>query len=202
MITLPKLVGPLVGLAADKDGGRPGMRGVNLQSNGTIVKIAATDGYALGIVQLETEPPGGEEAITIPTEQWENIFKIANMTKIVGADCEVIMDNEADNCSLIVAEHRIPFVPVEGLFPAYMQVLPDGAPLIRVRLDAKILLRALQVAIAVCPDPGGDGTKGGHKAKGGAVPIELLWWGKDRPIGIMTKQPGSHTLDIIVMPLT
>lgn len=104
-------------IAAAKRDIRDYLNGVFVEVNKEgVVYIVSTDGYRLNVAkQVMPTPPGEETSVIIPRDQVENVLKITPKKQEV-----ILLDTESNTLG------GIAFIPVEGRFPSWRQVLPSS----------------------------------------------------------------------------
>lgn len=78
-----------------------------------------------------------------------------------------------------------------GRFPAYEQILPSKPALASITLAIKQLQRALKIT---------DQFLAGDDAP--TPMVQLLFYGKNSPLGLLAKHSNGETLDALLMPMT
>jgi hypothetical protein len=192
-VFLPKNVSGLAGIAAT-EATRYTLSCVRvMECLGGWYRLEATDGRRLAIVQgpskeprvplpgLDTAPNGASEVL-VPVADWKAAFKQARKEDVVGlvAGAELV--------TLATARTTSTCPPGEGRFPPVDQVLPKTLPLVRFTVNPELLAGLCHLAHTLDPE--------GNR-------VEILWYGPDRPIGLMARNDEQQqTLDCLLMPLT
>lgn len=112
-----------VARAASRDETRPHLTGVLVTSEGTALRMVATDSYRLAVKEtvLETALPGSLEA-NVPARTLQELGRIAS-----GAEAETIGVAALENQVVFtVADVVLSSRLVEGRFPNYQQLLPEA----------------------------------------------------------------------------
>ena len=78
-------------------------------------------------------------------------------------------------------------VEVEGRWPETNDIIPKHGPLATFRVNPAILCDLLDLAVALLDEEG----------KG----LTLLFYGKDKPVGLSGKNASGQCLDMLMMPL-
>ena len=130
------------------------------------------------------DAPGGAFDVLVPADRWRAAFrqlpKGASLGLSAGAGVVTLALPESTACCPVL----------EGRWPDVDAVLPKAGPLVRVRLNPRLLARLLELA-AACGD--GDAPE--------APAVDLLWYGRGRPLGLMCKNREGQTFDALLMPL-
>jgi hypothetical protein len=170
---------------------RYALAGVRVLDRDGLYRCEATDGRRLVIVQgcslppgspdplLDEAPDGATETI-VPTSEWKKAFQAAK-------HAPVGLAASPDRITLATAGLTITATPVEGRWPPVDSVLPKTGPLVQVRVDAALLAGLLQVAAALLTEERS---------------VTLLFYGKDKPLGVMTRTSEGQYLDALIMPLS
>lgn len=166
-------LGPLADLAG-KEKTKFAMTGVNLEILPDRYKAVATNSKLLGVVEgpledaeqypeipgLKSAPNGGTRG-NIPSEFWKSFFaKAVKMTKkirygkeilkfvpvVVSENQTTMATTDLEQVSVEASGH------VEGRFPPYQEVFPRSKPLVKIRVDADLLIDLLDVAKRFCTD--------------------------------------------------
>jgi uncharacterized protein YfaA (DUF2138 family) len=87
---------------------------------------------------------------------------------------------------LAVGDQALTTRALDGRFPDVAAVLPRSGALVAVRLNPTLLVELLKVAAAVTAGEG----------------VDLLFFGRDKPLGLMARNEGGQTFDGLIMPLT
>ena len=203
MIFLPKNLGTLATLAGD-EGVRYALSGVHVLDEGDYYRCDVSDGRVLAIVcgpdaratpaaqritdeqlQAVEEAPGGVFDMIIPASRWKEAFRQLPKEAALGLTAgEGVITLASPQCVSRCT-------PVEGRWPNVDTVLPTGGPLVRLRVNPKMLARLLEVAAAFAeldpPEP---------------PAVDLLWYGRDKPLGVVGKNREGQIFDALLMPLT
>lgn len=202
MIFLPKNLGTLATLAGDESL-RYALAGIHLLDEGDYYRCEVTDGRLLAIVcgpdartaaaarhitdeQLQAieDAPGGVFDVVVPAGRWKEVFRQLPKDAALGlATGEGVI-------TLALPQAVARCSPLEGRWPNVDLVLPPTGPLVRIRINPKMLARLLEVAAAFAePSPSE------------APAVDLLWYGRDKPLGIAGKNHHGQTFDALLMPL-
>lgn len=186
-VFLPKNLGKLADITSVNS--RYALAGVRVIDAGPLYRCEATDGRRLVIVQgrslapdlpdprLEEAPDGAVETI-VPAADWKKVFQAAKHTPVGLAAGD-------DRVTLVSGGLTVTASPVEGRWPPVDNVLPKTGPLLRFRVDPALLAGLLQVAAALV---------GEEKS------VTLLFYGKDKPLGVMAHNTDGQCLDALIMP--
>jgi hypothetical protein len=150
-------------------------------------RVDVTDGRRLAIVRgsvqqaayeaVESSADGTAE-ILVPLPTWAQAFKSAGRDPVgLGVDDD----------GLILATRsgaRFAAPSPEGRYPDCDAVLPKSAARWQVRVDPLLLGGLLQVAAAL-----------------GLEGVDLLYFAKDKPLGLIGRNDQGQYLDALIMPL-
>lgn len=203
MIFLPKNLGTLATLTRDESV-RYTLAGVHVLDEGDYYRCEVTDGRVLAIVcgpdacasvagrhiteaqrEASEEAPGGVFNVIVPAGRWKEAFRQLPKDGALGlAAGEGVI-------TLALPEAVARCTPAEGRWPEVDNVLPPGGPLVRIRINPKTLAQLLEVAAAFA-EPG----------PGEPPVVDILWYGRDKPFGIVGKNHQGQTFDALMMPLS
>jgi hypothetical protein len=151
-------------------------------------RVEVTDGRRLAIVRgpcakanypaLENATNGASQVL-VSAEDWKNAFRLGGKGHVVG------LAAAEETLTLAVLDQALVGKPLEGRFPPVDSVLPTSGALLRVQIDPSSLRGLLNVAAALEPDEG----------------VALLYFGKDKPLGVMCRNSDGQTFDALIMPL-
>ncbi len=133
---LARLVGQ-VARAAATDEGRPVLTGVLLEAADGAMTAAATDSYRLAVRSLAWDEPVDGTAL-VPARSLQEAAKAA--TEVGGSVTIVLEDGQV---SFLLGDRRLTTKLIEGTFPSYRALLPDGHET-AVTIDRADLIEALQ----------------------------------------------------------
>jgi hypothetical protein len=203
MIFLPKNLGSLATLAGDESM-RYALSGVHVLDEGDFYRCEVTDGRLLAIVcgpdarasgagrhitdeQQEAieEAPSGVFDMIVPAGRWKEAFRQLPKDTALGLAAgegiiTLAMPQAISRCS-----------PIDGRWPNVELVLPPTGPLVRIRVNAKMLARLLDVAVVFS-----------EQSPAEPAAVDILFYGRDKPIGIIGKNHLGQTFDALMMPLT
>lgn len=110
-----------VGRAASRDEARPILTGVLLEISREGVTLAATDSYRLAVREL-TATADGEAKAVVPERA------LAEAARAAGADdvSEVSLHVDESQASFTIGSMRLTSRLIEGEFPNFRQLLPEG----------------------------------------------------------------------------
>jgi hypothetical protein len=203
MIFLPKNLGTLATLASDESV-RYTLSGVHVLDEGDYYRCEATDGRMLAIVcgpdarashaarhitdeqrQVEEEAPSLIFDMIVPAGRWKEAFRQVPKEGALGlAASEGVI-------TLALPQAVARCSPADSRWPNVDSVLPPGGPLVRLRVNPKMLARLLEVAAAFA-EPGPSEPPA----------VDILWYGRDKPLGIVGKNHLGQTFDALMMPLS
>lgn len=126
-----------VARAASSDEGRPVLTGVQLDASEGTLTAAATDSYRLAVRTLAWEE-AVEGSALVPARSLSEAAKAAGE---VGGSVTVVM--EAGQVSFLFGDRRLTTKLIEGSFPNYRALLPDGHETV-VTVERAALAEALQ----------------------------------------------------------
>lgn len=126
-----------VARAASSDEGRPVLTGVYIDAAEGSVRAAATDSYRLAVRNLAFETPIDGSAL-IPARSLQEAAKAAGE---LGGSISVVLED--GQVSFLFGDRRLTTKLIEGTFPNYQALLPDGFET-RVTVERSVLVEALQ----------------------------------------------------------
>ncbi len=126
-----------VARAASTDEGRPVLTGVYLDAVNGSVRTAATDSYRLAVRTLAFETPIEGSAL-IPARSLQEAAKAAAE---LGGSVKIVLED--GQVSFLFGDRRLTTKLIEGTFPNYQALLPDGFET-SVTVDRSVLVEALQ----------------------------------------------------------
>jgi hypothetical protein len=188
-LALPKVLGALAALAPRSAGRCPPAVHV-LGLGGNCYRAEVCDPRRLLIVRGKcrndegdsTDPttPAGE--LLIPSQDWLAGFRLARKHQQAVALA-------ADGAGFVLAAggREVRGQQHAGRFPPTDFVLPKRGALVSVRVSAQLLEELLQAAAGVLGPDGG---------------VDLLFYGRDQPLGIAGKTEEGDYLDALIAPLT
>jgi hypothetical protein len=202
MIFLPKNLGTLATLAGDESM-RYALSGVHVLDEGDFYRCEVTDGRLLAIVcgpdarasgagrhitdeqhQAIEEATSGVFDMLVPASCWKEAFRQLPKDAALGlAASEGVI-------TLALPQAIARCSPIEGRWPNVDMVLPSTGPLVRIRVNPKMLARLLEAA-AVFSEP----------SLAEPPAIDILFYGRDKPLGIVGKNHQGQTIDALIMPL-
>lgn len=193
----------VVAKAVSTDGTRYSLTGVYIEETKTGLQTTATNGRILATVEdLETEfvaedfpanvipvtAPNGSKAAIVPADGFTCAFKALpkkTPLPILGTVAVVMGEKET---TLGVTDLDSPIVKtvrnIEGKFPNYKQIIPNGKATFTCEYNPKLLMDALKMAVEF----GLDGVK-------------MEFTNNESPVKITGKRNGQK-LTVVVMPLT
>jgi hypothetical protein len=197
MIYLPKNLSHLAALCGS-DVNRYSLRCVRLREYAGGYRAEASDGRILGIIrgpdraddcavtddqrQLLEQAPGGAFEAVIPADAWRKAFKQLPAGGVLGASASPAAVHFA-------APDGFQAAPTEGArFPDVDQVLPRRRPLVRITVNPVLLAKLLTVAAQYSD---------AHEPW-----VELWYYGRGYPIGLLTRNREGQFFDGLCMPLT
>jgi hypothetical protein len=197
MIYLPKNLTHLAALCG-VNATRYSFRCVRLREYAGGYRAEASDGRVLGIVrgpdrandravtddqrELLEQAPGGAFEAVVPADAWRKAFKQLPAGGVLGASASPAAVHFA-------APDGFQAAPTEdSRFPDVDQVLPRRRPLVRITVNPVLLAKLLTVA-AQYSDP--------HEPW-----VELWYYGRDFPLGMLTRNGEGQFFDGLCMPLT
>jgi DNA polymerase III sliding clamp (beta) subunit (PCNA family) len=193
-----------------KEEGRYAMTGVHLITTDTGYRAEATDGRVLGRVTANypaspaeypalpalASAPNGQHETTIPADAWKAAFKAIPKQKNKWSRKPVL-----DNLAVVQGEKVTSFAStdleavsfsqpsnVEGHWPATDAVISQEEPVLRVRVDAKLLANLLTVAA-------------NYTAEDNCY-VDLHLYSKDKPIKVTASDPATgQEFTGVIMPV-
>jgi hypothetical protein len=197
MIYLPKNLIHLATLCGT-DASRNSLRCVRLREYEGGYRAEASDGRLLGIVrgpdrandravtddqrELLEQAPGGSFEAVVPMDAWRKAFKQLPAGGVLGASASRYAVHFAAPDGFQAAATE------DARYPDVDQVLPRRRPLVRLMVNPTHLAKLLTVA-AQYSDPD-------------APWVELWYYGRELPIGLLTRNGDGQFFDGLCMPLT
>ena len=202
MIFLPKNLGGLATLAGDESM-RYALSGVHVLDEGDFYRCEVTDGRLLAIVcgpnagasvagrhitdeqqRAIEEAPSGVFDMIVPAGRWKEAFRQLPKEAALGLAA-------GEGVITLALPHAIARCsPIEGRWPNVDMVLPSTGPLVRIRVNPKMLARLLEVAAAFS-----------EPSLAEPPAVDILFYGRDKPLGIVGKNHQGQTIDALIMPL-
>jgi hypothetical protein len=188
-VFLPKNLAALAGVAA-KEATRYSANALRVLDLGGAYRVEATDGKKLAVVRgpcPEASCPaldpdfGGANETLVPAADWKAGFRLGGKTQPA-----VGLAADATTFKLAVGDQAISGARAEGRFPDFSLVIPKAPALIGFRVDPSLLIGLLQAAVALDPVGG----------------VQVLFYARDKPIGIACRNDQGQYLDGLLMPLT
>jgi len=110
-------------LAASRDEGRPVLTGVLMASEGTGLRLVATDSYRLALRDLPgTAVLAAGQKVLVPARA------LGELTRILSGATEVSVRLGNDEAGFEVGDTRLTTRLIEGDFPNYQQLIPSSCP--------------------------------------------------------------------------
>lgn len=185
----PRNVAGLAALVA-RDPGRYSYAAVHVLDPGDgLYRLEATDGRRLAIIQgpipeaAYPQVEDGPDELTdglISREDWVQAFRLGDKKQPVG------LAGGGDEVTFAVGNHAIKAQTAGECFPDVQAVLPKHGPLVAVCVNPELLAGLLNVAAALNPDGG----------------VMLLYYGKDKPLGLVARNSEGQAFDALLMPLS
>jgi hypothetical protein len=180
----------LAALADVTGRGRFAADAIRVGDSGTgLYRAEAANGKVVAIVQgavadasyPNLDPPAGEASETLVSgDDWRRAFRLGDRTRPAG------LAAGPDSLALAVGDQTLATRPLAERFPDVDSVLPKQGPLVAVRLDPSLLIPLLKAAAALGPENG----------------VELLYYGRGKPLGLRARNAGGQAFDGLLMPLT
>lgn len=126
-----------VARAASADVARPVLTGVQLDAADGQLTAAATDSYRLAVRAQAWEDPVEASAL-VPARALQEAAKAGQET---GGQVTVVFED--DKVTFLLGDRRLTTQLIDGQFPAYQKLLPDGFETVAV-VDRPALVEALQ----------------------------------------------------------
>ena len=175
---------------ARREASRYALGAIHVRSpGGGLYRVEATDGRILAVVQgsvpkasyppLEDRPEGDAQAL-IARDDWQRAFRLGDRRRPVG------LATDGAEIHLAVGDQALTTRACDGRFPDVDAVLPQGGALLAVRLNPSLLIELLKVAVAVSAGEG----------------VDVLFYGRDKPVGLLARNDEGQTFDGLIMPLT
>jgi hypothetical protein len=189
MLILPRALGALGALAPRETLGRcpPAVHVLDL--GGGCFRAEVSDGRRLLIVRGCCRPDEGAATdhalstgeLLVPADDWRAGFRLAKK-----GQQGVALAADGEGFVLAAGGKEVRGRQHDGRFPPAASALPKRAALATVRVQALLLAKLLQVAGAL--DTGGG--------------VDLLFFGRDHPLGIVGRTEEGDYIDALIAPLT
>jgi hypothetical protein len=193
LVYLPRNLAALTTLACRHEHPRfAATQGIRVldQRNG-LYRAEVTDGRRAAIIQgpipdggaaVLDDPVDGVGEVLVPAADWKEAFRLKGDHRRIG-----LATNDAGGLTFATDTQTLHAIPLAGRFPDINAVLPKAGPLVAVRVDPVLLAGLLQVAGAVTGEEGGG--------------VTLLFFGKDKPLGLSTRNGDGQAFDALLVPL-
>lgn len=157
-------------------------------------RVEATDGKRLAIVrgnsvdghshhELASVPDGAEEAL-VGRDDWQRGFKMA-AGKYRGPEPALFLALHQQRLTFASQGQVVTAIPQEGRYPNVDGVLPTKPPLLQFRVDPALLASLLDTVGSL-----------------GMETVDVLYYGKDKPLGLVARNDAGQWFDGLIMPLT
>jgi hypothetical protein len=193
MLFLHRNLGPLATLAA-KDPTRYAANAVRVRDPGDgSYRLEVTDGRRLMVVrspaaEAQNYPAldpafRGAADVLVPAESWREAFRAKGKK---GQGLPVGLAADDTSFKLAVGEKVVTGSAPEGRFPEFTAVLPKKPALLALRVDPMLLAGLLLAAAALDPSGG----------------VALLFYGREKPLGVSGRNDAGLFFDGLLQPLT
>lgn len=138
--------------AAATDESRPVLTGIDAEFEGSVLTLAAADGFRLAVYKMAlAEPVAQKVKAIIPSKTLAEVSRL-----IADADEMISITIDTQKCQILFKLKNIELVSqlLQGTFPQYSQIIPQSHTT-RVVLDVPQFLRAARAAQIFARDGGG-----------------------------------------------
>ncbi len=196
MIFLPKSAAPLAALAAGSDT-RYSLSCVRLRELADAhFRLEATDGRVLGILRGPSSPTAADRVAgeSLPEPDTLALEALLPGRGLLGAlrglkgEARLAVRLARPQALLASGGCLTRLDCLDGRFPDTDGVLPQRPAPVSFRVDADLLVRLLKAAGAVAE-------------AGDCAGVEVLYWGRDMPIGVTARGAAGLAFDGLIMPL-
>ena len=197
MIFLPRCAAALAPLACGANG-RQAMGCLRLREAANAhFRLEATDGKVLGILRGPSSPSAAERRAAESLPEPECLALEALLPRKGFQEAMRPLKGEARlgvrlarPQTLLVAGASVTRLDgAGGRYPDVDGALPKRPAPVSFKVDAGLLIRLLKAAGAVA-------------ASGDSASVEILFWSKDKPVGVITRGDHGLTFDGLIMPLS
>jgi hypothetical protein len=185
-VFLPKNLAALANVTA-RDAGRYAANALRVLDLGGAYRVEATDGKRLAVVRGPAKeesypalPNAGTGELLVGSADWRAGFRLGGKQRPVG------LAAEGDKLTLAVGEQAVTGTAPGGRFPDFAGVLPRRPAPLSFRIDPLLLIGLLQAAAALDPVNG----------------VGVLFYGADKPVGLIAHNDAGQFFDGLLMPLT
>jgi hypothetical protein len=188
-VFLPKNLAALAGVAA-KEATRYSANALRVLDPGDgTYRVEVTDGKRLAVVRgpcaHESGPapnpsPLGLASVLVPVAEWKAAFRMG------GKQWPVALSAQGSSFHLAVGEQSVTGSAPEGRFPDFASVLPKRPAPFAFCVDPLLMIGLLQAAAALEPTGG----------------VGVLFYGPDKPVGLVARNDAGQFFDGLLMPLT
>jgi hypothetical protein len=189
----PRNAAALAGVAA-REHGRFAVSAVHaIDAGDGHYRLEVTDGRRLAVLrgrcersQGGAEPSaglGGAADVLVPVGSWREAFRAKGKR---GQPAPVGLEADGPQFRLFAGETVVTGSAPDGRFPDVSSVLPKRPAPVAFRIDPLLLAGLLQAAAALDPVNG----------------VGVLFYGADKPVGLIAHNDAGQFFDALLMPLT
>jgi hypothetical protein len=155
-------------------------------------RLEVTDGRRLAVLRGQSERPQGGAAldaglggadVLVPLDSWCGAFRAKGKK---GQALPVGLEADGPQFRLFAGEKVVTGSAPDGRFPDVSCVLPKRPALFSFRVDPLLLVELLRAAAALGPVNG----------------VGVLYYGADKPVGLVASNDAGQFFDALLMPLT
>jgi len=130
--------------AASTDDARPLLTGVLITAEGRGLRLVATDSYRLALRDIDARPALGERGdILVPARALSELLRVQPGSTVAGEEMVIGVATGPHDVSFVLGDVRVSSRLLDGTYPDYRQLIPDGYPN-RLHLGKETLLSALR----------------------------------------------------------
>jgi DNA polymerase III sliding clamp (beta) subunit (PCNA family) len=187
-VFLPKNLAALANVAA-RDPSRFAVNALRVLDLGGAYRVEATDGKKLAVVRgpcKEESYPAldvafhGAAEVLVPVADWKAAHRLG------GKERPVAFATDGTTFQLAVGNQSITGSAPDDRFPDFAAVLPRRPATVSFRVNPGLLVELLRAAAALEPVNG----------------VGVLYYGPDKPVGLIAHNDAGQFFDGLLMPLT
>ena len=139
-----------------------------------------SDGKGLAVVRGPDGEGPAPADVLVPAPDWKAGFRLSRQGRPVALACD------GGRLRFSSGGRSVTAAPAEGRFPRFEDVLPKAPAPLAVRVNPGLLAGVLGAAAALAPEDG----------------VLLLYYGRDKPLGVSARNGAGQFFDALLVPLT